>query len=96
MRTKACRARGVRFLVLLHPDRPTMAGEERMIAPFEEGRPELAGVRIVDLRRRYEQAGLAFDDFATDKIGHLGPRGHAFIAAVLREELASGPDGPPR
>jgi hypothetical protein len=92
----ACQARGVRFLVLVHPDRPAMLGDERLAAVFSEGRPELAGLRVIDLRRSYAAAGVDFDVLTTDKIGHLSPRGHAFVAGVLRDELASEPPVHPR
>jgi hypothetical protein len=91
-----CRERGAGFLLVLHPDRPSFPGESKLTAPFAEGRPELAGVRVVDLRRVYASAGLDFDAVATDKIGHLSPRGHALVAEALGGELARMPHVRPR
>ena len=80
-----CRARGVRFRVLLHPDRPSFLGEEKLVTPLEGGR--LSGIRVVDLRPRYRAARLDYEIVAFDDIGHLTPTGHAFVAEVLRDEL---------
>ena len=75
-------------MVLVHPDRASFLDERPLAAPFEGTRPELAGIHVVDLRRRYLAAGLGFDAVALDKVGHLSPQGHAFVAEVLRDELA--------
>jgi hypothetical protein len=82
-----CRERGVRFLLVLHPDRPSFLGEGRLTALFHERRPELEGIDMLDLQRSYAAAGVDFDTVASDKIGHLNPYGHAFVADVLRKEL---------
>jgi len=83
-----CRERGIRFLVLLHPDRTIFAGDRTLPGPFEAGRPELEGLRVVDLHRAYDSAGLSYDMVAIDKVGHLSPRGNEFVAEVIRGELS--------
>jgi GDSL-like Lipase/Acylhydrolase family len=82
-----CRAQGVHFIVLLHPDRGSYLGDARMVSPIESALVSSAGVRVVDLRRHYWSAGLRYELVAFDDIGHLTPAGHAFVAEVLRQEL---------
>jgi hypothetical protein len=81
-----CRARGVDFVVVLHPDRGAFQGDAERISPIESAALE-SGIRVIDLRRHYRAAGLSYDLIAFDEIGHLTPTGHAFVAEVLREEL---------
>ncbi len=82
-----CRARGVDFTVLLHPDRASYQGDAQRVSPIESPPLEASGIRVIDLRRHYWAAGLGYDLVAFDDIGHLTPTGHAFVAEVLREEL---------
>jgi GDSL-like Lipase/Acylhydrolase len=85
-----CQERRIDFLVVLHPDRSSFRGDRALDAPFDGTRPELAGIRVLDLRQSYAAAGLGFDSVAIDKVGHLSPQGHAFVAEVLRQELGRG------
>jgi hypothetical protein len=87
---RSCRERGAEVLVLLHPDRDSFGGDDRLVAPFEAGEVSAAGARIIDLRRRYWAARLGFDQIAFDDIGHLTSTGHSFVAEILRSELGSG------
>ena len=80
-----CRRRGVRFLVLVHPDRRCLKGDDTLLLPFRD--PRLEGIEVVDLRDRYQRAGLHCSLVTFDKVGHLNPRGHAFVARVLCETL---------
>lgn len=87
---EACRARDVRLLVLLHPNRRSFLGDASFMAPFEDAaararfRPT---TRIIDLRSAYLESGLGWEDFTLDKLGHLNPRGHRIVAGVLAREL---------
>jgi hypothetical protein len=82
-----CRARGARFLAVLHPDRRAFDGDSALIAPLEG----MGGVRVVDLRRQYQARGLAFEELTIDRLGHLSPAGHVAAAAILRDLLEGGP-----
>jgi hypothetical protein len=84
------RGQGVAVLVLLHPDRESFEGDDRLVAPFEAAAVRASGARIVDLRRRYWDARLDFDQVAFDDIGHLTSTGHSVVAEILRSELSSG------
>lgn len=80
-----CRRRGIRFLVLVHPDRRALKGDDTLLLPFQE--PRFDGMEIVDLQDRYARAGLHYKLVTLDKIGHLSPMGHAIVARILREAL---------
>jgi hypothetical protein len=84
---RRCREEGVDLVVLLHPDRASYSGDDLLASPLERLDAGSAGLRVIDLRRRYWEAGLAFERLAFDEIGHLTPVGHAFVADVLRHEL---------
>ncbi len=84
------RERGIEVLVLLHPDRASFEGDDRLAAPLLTSAVTDAGARVIDLRKRYWSARLRFDQVAFDDVGHLTPTGHSFVAEVLREELAPG------
>lgn len=82
----ATAASGAEFLVLLHPDelgfRPHSAWINTLLRC-----PDVAGIRLVDMRERYRARGLRYSDVATDPVGHLSPRGHREAASILREVL---------
>ena len=80
-----CRRHGIRFLVLVHPDRRALKGDDTLLLPFQA--PRFDGIEIVDLRDRYERAGLHYKLATLDKIGHLSPMGHAIVAWILGEIL---------
>lgn len=80
-----CRRHGVRFVVLVHPDRRSFEGEDKLVLPLQD--PRLEALEVVDLRRRCQNAGLSWPLVALDEVGHLNPRGHAFVAGVLRAAL---------
>jgi hypothetical protein len=84
-----CRPRGIRLLVLLHPNRRAFEGDLSFVEPFLSwrARDEEGFARVLDLRSIYAAEGLAWDDFALDKLGHLGPRGHELVARMLAREL---------
>ena len=84
----ACAARGVRLLVLLHPNRRSFLDDPGFAEPFAAAARRLRpATGVIDLRSRYLERGLAWEDFALDKLGHLNPRGHEIVAEVLAKEL---------
>lgn len=80
------RAAGAEFVVLAFPDREEFDGATRWGRALVRS-PAVLGVPIVDMARRFRSAGLGFDDFATDKIGHLSPQGHRETARILAQLL---------
>jgi hypothetical protein len=78
-----CRRENARFLVVVHPDHRAFAGDSALITPLEG----LAGVRVVDLRLEYRARGLAYEDLALDRLGHLNAAGHVAAAGILRTLL---------
>jgi hypothetical protein len=85
---EVCRARGVRLVVLLHPNRRAFQGDESFLEPYRDA-PRWLGrdVPVVDLRETYTAAGLTWEDLALDKLGHLTPLGHDRVAEVLADLL---------
>ncbi len=83
---RVCREHGVRFLVLVHPNSESFAGDPDPGDALLRD-PRLQELDLVDLRRSYRERGLGFTDFALDKPGHLTPRGHAVVAEVVRAWL---------
>lgn len=87
---EACRARGVRLLVLLHPNRRSFLGDAAFLEPFEAATSRSfvdPATRVIDLRSIYVEKGLGWEDFTLDRLGHLNPRGHRIVAEVLAKEL---------
>jgi hypothetical protein len=85
---EACRARGVTLIVLLHPNRRAFQGDAALLEPFQHAPRGLGpGTRVIDLRAAYARAGIAWEDLALDKLGHLTPRGNRLVADVLAEAL---------
>jgi hypothetical protein len=80
------RAAGADFVVLVHPDRELIEGRAAWRAGLFTA-PRLAAVRMVDLRERYARRGLAYADWAADRIGHLSRAGHLHTALVVEEVL---------
>jgi hypothetical protein len=86
---RACRQHGVRFLVLLHPNADSFAGAPDPGDALQAD-PRLHALDIVDLRARYRERGLAFEELAIDKPGHLTQFGHVVVAEVVRAWLLGG------
>ena len=87
--SEICSARGVRLLVLLHPNRRAFEGDDGAVEPFlPPASVPTSTPTVLDLRSVYAEDGLAWADFALDKLGHLSPRGHALVARALARELA--------
>ena len=80
---ETCRARGLRLLVALHPNRRAFQGEDALLAPFLPSSPP----ETLDLREHYARAGISWEELARDKLGHLSPRGHDLAAEALAEAL---------
>jgi hypothetical protein len=80
-----CRRREVRFLVLAHPDRQSFEGDDTLLLALQH--PRLQATEVVDLRAQYRSAGLSYALVGLDKVGHLRPLAHAFVAQVLRVVL---------
>ncbi len=75
------------FVLAVFPDRRAFRrSPARRMAEFQ-GFGAQDGVALIDMADRFQRRGLAFDDVASDTIGHLSPRGHAFAADILEEEL---------
>jgi lysophospholipase L1-like esterase len=90
--SETCRAQGVPFLVLLHPNRRAFEGDDGNVEPFllpARGKGEAP--TVLDLRSLYTENGLGWEDFALDKLGHLNPRGHVLVARALANELGDRP-----
>ena len=85
---EVCAARGVRLLVLLHPNRRSYLGDPSVTEPFLAAAQRLRpATGVIELRSTYLEQGLAWKDFTLDKLGHLNPRGHRLVAEVLAKEL---------
>jgi hypothetical protein len=80
------RAQGARFVIVVHPNRPAFAGTDEWSKELL-GPGRLPGVTVVDAAAHYRARGLSFADVALDGMGHLSPRGHGEIAALLRDSL---------
>jgi lysophospholipase L1-like esterase len=85
-----CRARGVRLLVALHPNRRAFLGDDSLLEPFVLS-PAASAPETLDLRAHYARAALSWDEVALDKLGHLSPRGHDLAAQALAGALAEAP-----
>jgi lysophospholipase L1-like esterase len=77
---------GARFVVVLHPDKPSFKGGSTWIDALAAA-SELRGVEMVDLGREYRQRGLRYGELMLDGIGHLSPLGHQTAAAILETRL---------
>lgn len=84
---RACRARGVRLLVLLHPNRRAFESDEPRLEPFVASPDHGPGGRPIDLREVYRREGVAWSELALDRLGHLSPRGHRLVAELLARSL---------
>jgi hypothetical protein len=76
---------GARLVVLLHPNRRAFEGREPMLEAILRA-PELAGIRVVSLRREYLRARES-SDLLLDDSGHLNGEGHRAAAAAIRRVL---------
>ncbi len=81
-----CRAAGARLLVVLHPNKRALQGRASLREAFLSA-PELDGIERLDLATSYVERGLTPADLFLDGSGHLTPRGHDLVAALLRERL---------
>jgi lysophospholipase L1-like esterase len=84
------RARGARFVALLYPSLRDFIRPSRRAQRFLEA-PELRGVRVVDLRPRFEARGFTSDTFprySLDGNLHLTAEGHRLAAGVILDVLA--------
>jgi lysophospholipase L1-like esterase len=90
--TMAARGRdaGAQFVVLAFPDREEWDGLTRWRRRLARS-PAMRDVKLVDMALRFRDAGLDYDDFALDRIGHLSPRGHRETAHILEHVLKMPP-----
>jgi hypothetical protein len=80
------RAQGARFVIVVHPNRPAFAGDDEWSSELlRPGR--LPGLTVIDAAAHYRARGLSFAEVALDGMGHLSPRGHGEVAALLRDSL---------
>jgi lysophospholipase L1-like esterase len=84
------RARRAAFVALLYPSLRDFIRPSRRAQRFLEA-PELRGVTVVDLRPRFQAAGLTaetFPRYSLDGNLHLTAEGHRLAARVILEVLA--------
>jgi hypothetical protein len=85
-----CSERGVRFAVLLFPDKELLErGDPAAIGEMFRS-PALDGVRLVNLADHYGRAGLnsaSYDVYVQDRTFHLTPAGHQLTADILERIL---------
>ena len=62
-----------------------------MVTPLTAG--GLARTRLVDMRREYGSRNLRFEDLTIDRLGHLGPKGHAAASEIIHAVIDSLPGG---
>jgi hypothetical protein len=97
---RACRERGIAFLVATFPNGLGYAMRPELQARFH-GALEAEGVAAVEMAAHFRDLGLTPAALAIDRTGHLGPRGHAVTSEILEREIASrfgrgsGGDGGP-
>jgi hypothetical protein len=85
---KACRRRGIGFLVATFPNGLGYGIRPELSERFHESlRAE--GVGVVDMGARFRALGLTPTALAIDRTGHLGPRGHAETSEILEREIAA-------
>ncbi|HET7747385.1 MAG TPA: SGNH/GDSL hydrolase family protein [Vicinamibacteria bacterium] len=78
-----CRTRGIRLLLLLHPDRRAFQEGSEVTAALAA----MPGLETVDLAAEYRRQGLSYEEMTIDGIGHLGRRGHEVVAALIASRL---------
>ncbi len=84
------RAHGARFVALLYPSLRDFIRPSRRARRFLDA-PELEGVRLVDLRPRFEAAGFNADTFSRYSLDgnlHLTPEGHRLAARLILQVLS--------
>jgi len=84
------RQHGAAFVALLYPSLRDFIRPSRRAGRFREA-PELRGVRVVDLRPRFEARGLTADTFSRYSLDgnlHFTAEGHRLAARVILEVLA--------
>jgi hypothetical protein len=81
---------GAAFVLVVHPNRRAFDGQDDLTDEFfKPGR--LPGVMVLDAGAHYRARGLSFADVALDGMGHLSPRGHREVAALLDDEIVALP-----
>jgi hypothetical protein len=85
---KACRTRGIGFLVATFPNGLGYGIRPELSERFH-GSLQAEGVPVVDMGARFRVLGLTAKAIALDSTGHLGPRGHALSAEILGGEIAA-------
>lgn len=81
-------AKGARFLVVAHPNRPEMLRPSPLSRALRSAL-DRAGIPLLHLRERYAARGLGPDDVLLDFQGHLSPAGHRVVVEELETWLAS-------
>jgi hypothetical protein len=85
--TEATTRQGAAFVLAVFPDRRAFRrSSERRMGAFQ-GDVAASSVSLIDMADQFQKRGLAFDDVASDTIGHLNARGHAVTAEILESEL---------
>jgi hypothetical protein len=84
---KACRTRGIGFLVATFPNGLGYGIKPEIAARLHESLGA-SGIPFVEMGARFRSLGLNAKALAIDSTGHLGPRGHALTAEILEPEIA--------
>lgn len=85
---RACRQRGVAFVVATFPNGLSYVMKPRMHERLHEALRD-QGVHLVDVGSRFRELGYTPASLALDDVGHLSPRGHAVACEILERELAA-------
>ena len=83
---KACRRRGIAFLVATFPNGLGYAMRPELSERFHASL-QAQGIFVVDMGARFRALGLTPAALAIDRTGHLGPRGHVLSSEILEDEI---------
>jgi len=71
---------------VLHPNKRALQGRASLREALLSA-PELHGIERLDLAQGYLERSLTPTELFLDGSGHLTPRGHELVVALLRERL---------
>ena len=86
-----CRERGIRFMVLVFPDRSVFKSNASESIRAMLDAPRLKDVRLANLYDEYTRAGLSltnYDTYVLDGTFHLTREGHRLTADIVCRLLA--------
>ncbi len=85
---KACRERGIGFLVATFPNGLGYGIRPELAERFHESLAA-EGVGVVDIGARFRALGQRAPALAIDSTGHLSPQGHALVGEILEREITA-------